>query len=178
MLLKRVIIESNARSSIGRNLLSASMCKPRSPKRGLLFVKPRLRKTQSAEELPATQPEPKRTQIVAASVPHSRIQQERNSRDRYGRPMQLSKWGNSLAVRIPATIVKALDLKEGDEITIRVGSNDDFNAAHDLSQETAIERRLRQMKWSFPLVSNSTVKKRMNAKPFPGGLCVYCENND
>jgi antitoxin MazE len=64
--------------------------------------------------------------------------------------MQLSKWGNSLAVRIPAAIVKALDLKEGDEITISVAGNDDFNGARDLSQEPAIERRLRQMKCSFP----------------------------
>jgi antitoxin MazE len=31
--------------------------------------------------------------------------------------MQLAKWGNSLAVRIPAEIVKELGLKEGDELT-------------------------------------------------------------
>jgi len=30
--------------------------------------------------------------------------------------MQVSKWGNSLAVRLPATIVEALHLKEGDDI--------------------------------------------------------------
>lgn len=30
--------------------------------------------------------------------------------------MQVSKWGNSLAVRPPASVVEALDLKEGDEI--------------------------------------------------------------
>ena len=34
--------------------------------------------------------------------------------------MQVVKWGNSLAVRLPATIVEALDLKEGDEIEIHV----------------------------------------------------------
>jgi Antidote-toxin recognition MazE, bacterial antitoxin len=28
--------------------------------------------------------------------------------------MQVAKWGNSLAVRLPATVVEALDLKEGD----------------------------------------------------------------
>ncbi len=32
--------------------------------------------------------------------------------------MQVSKWGNSLAVRLPAVVVEALDLKEGDEIEI------------------------------------------------------------
>ena len=34
--------------------------------------------------------------------------------------MQVAKWGNSLAVRLPAAVVKALDLKEGDGIEISV----------------------------------------------------------
>jgi antitoxin MazE len=34
--------------------------------------------------------------------------------------MQVAKWGNSLAVRLPAVVVKALRLKEGDEIEIQV----------------------------------------------------------
>lgn len=34
--------------------------------------------------------------------------------------MQVAKWGNSLAVRIPAAIVDALKLKEGDEIEIEM----------------------------------------------------------
>ena len=34
--------------------------------------------------------------------------------------MQISKWGNSLAVRLPASIVEALHLKEGDDIEIHV----------------------------------------------------------
>jgi antitoxin MazE len=34
--------------------------------------------------------------------------------------MQVSKWGNSLAVRLPAAVVEALRLKEGDEIEIYV----------------------------------------------------------
>lgn len=34
--------------------------------------------------------------------------------------MQVSKWGNSLAVRLPSTVVEALDLKEGDDIEIEV----------------------------------------------------------
>ncbi|MEO8936981.1 MAG: AbrB/MazE/SpoVT family DNA-binding domain-containing protein [Burkholderiaceae bacterium] len=37
--------------------------------------------------------------------------------------MQVSKWGNSLAVRLPASVVEALDLKEGEDIEIQlVGS--------------------------------------------------------
>lgn len=34
--------------------------------------------------------------------------------------MQVAKWGNSLAVRLPSAVVEALTLKEGDEIEIHV----------------------------------------------------------
>jgi antitoxin MazE len=63
--------------------------------------------------------------------------------------MQISKWGNSLAVRLPAAVVEALDLKEGDEIEISVAGRRDFKVARDRSKERAIEQ-LRQMKWFFP----------------------------
>jgi antitoxin MazE len=32
--------------------------------------------------------------------------------------MQVSKWGNSLAIRLPASVVEALGLKEGDDIEV------------------------------------------------------------
>ena len=34
--------------------------------------------------------------------------------------MQVAKWGNSLAVRLPASVVQALDLKEGEELDLHV----------------------------------------------------------
>lgn len=34
--------------------------------------------------------------------------------------MLVAKWGNSLAVRLPAAVVEALNLAEGDEIEIQV----------------------------------------------------------
>ncbi len=34
--------------------------------------------------------------------------------------MRVAKWGNSLAVRLPQSVVEALDLKEGDAIEIHV----------------------------------------------------------
>jgi antitoxin MazE len=34
--------------------------------------------------------------------------------------MQVAKWGNSLAVRLPAAVVEALQLKEGEDIEIHV----------------------------------------------------------
>ena len=36
--------------------------------------------------------------------------------------MQVAKWGNSLAVRLPAALVEALRLKEGEEIEIQVAA--------------------------------------------------------
>lgn len=63
--------------------------------------------------------------------------------------MQVSKWGNSLAVRLPRTVVDALNLKEGDEIEISVASKREFKVARDRSKEKALEH-LRQMRWSFP----------------------------
>lgn len=34
--------------------------------------------------------------------------------------MRVAKWGNSLAVRLPAAVVEALSLREGDDIEIEV----------------------------------------------------------
>lgn len=34
--------------------------------------------------------------------------------------MQVAKWGNSLAERLPAAIVESLQLKEGDDIEIHI----------------------------------------------------------
>jgi antitoxin MazE len=58
--------------------------------------------------------------------------------------MQVSRWGNSLAVRLPAAIVKALKLKEGDNIEIRIRGKREFEVERDLSREKALEtiRRL------------------------------------
>ena len=40
--------------------------------------------------------------------------------------MQVAKWGNSLAVRIPAVVVEALGLAEGMEVQIRVAKDGAF----------------------------------------------------
>lgn len=43
--------------------------------------------------------------------------------------MQVSRWGNSLAVRLPAAVVDALALKEGDDIQIEVAGPRTFAVA-------------------------------------------------
>jgi len=34
--------------------------------------------------------------------------------------MKVAKWGNSLAVRLPAAVVEVLQLKDGDDVEIRM----------------------------------------------------------
>ena len=36
--------------------------------------------------------------------------------------MQVSKWGNSLAIRLPAAVVAALKLNEGDDIEVVIAN--------------------------------------------------------
>lgn len=43
--------------------------------------------------------------------------------------MQVSKWGNSLAVRLPAVLVQALDLKEGEEINLHLVGERSFEVS-------------------------------------------------
>jgi antitoxin MazE len=38
--------------------------------------------------------------------------------------MQVAKWGNSLAVRLPVAVIEELGLKEGDDIQITVKAKD------------------------------------------------------
>ena len=63
--------------------------------------------------------------------------------------MQVSKWGNSLAIRLPAAVVEALDLKEGDEIEITIAGKRDFEVTRDRSREEALET-IRQLARPFP----------------------------
>ena len=43
----------------------------------------------------------------------------------YGVKMKVSKWGNSLAIRLPADVVAKLGVKEGDEIYAIPGMSED-----------------------------------------------------
>ena len=63
--------------------------------------------------------------------------------------MQVSKWGNSLAIRIPAIVVEVLNLKEGDEIEIRVVGARAFDIDIDRSRERALAR-IRELAKEIP----------------------------
>ena len=53
--------------------------------------------------------------------------------------MQVAKWGNSLAIRIPAGVVEHLELKEGDDIEINVAGDRKLNIDREKSRAWAIE---------------------------------------
>jgi antitoxin MazE len=63
--------------------------------------------------------------------------------------MQVAKWGNSLAIRLPAAVVEALDLKEGDQIEIRIAGSREFEIERDRTREEAL-KRLPQLRRPLP----------------------------
>ncbi len=63
--------------------------------------------------------------------------------------MQVSRWGNSLAVRLPAELVRALELEEGDEITLTPDGPKKFKVAIDPAKAEMLER-MRSAKWKLP----------------------------
>ncbi len=63
--------------------------------------------------------------------------------------MQVSKWGNSLAIRLPAAVVEALGLKEGDNIEVTIGGTRNFKIERDRRREKALDR-LRRSDWTLP----------------------------
>lgn len=63
--------------------------------------------------------------------------------------MQISKWGNSLAIRLPAAVVEALKLKEGDQIEVRIAGSREFEISRDRTREAAMER-LRKLRRPLP----------------------------
>ena len=67
----------------------------------------------------------------------------------YLRHMQVSKWGNSLAVRLPASVVEKLGLVEGDEIEIEIAGPRHFRIGRDARRTKALGR-LKALDWSLP----------------------------
>ena len=53
--------------------------------------------------------------------------------------MRISKWGNSLAVRLPAKLVEEAGLKEGDEIELVRASADKFEVERRASARALLD---------------------------------------
>ena len=53
--------------------------------------------------------------------------------------MKIAKWGNSMAIRIPADVVEKLGFSPNEEVEIRVTGEDSFEVNRDRRRQNAIE---------------------------------------
>jgi antitoxin MazE len=63
--------------------------------------------------------------------------------------MRVAKWGNSLAIRLSAAVVEALELKDGDEIEITVADAHQLGIARKPGREELL-KRLRAYRGRLP----------------------------
>lgn len=63
--------------------------------------------------------------------------------------MRVAKWGNSLAIRLPAVVVEALELKEGDEVEVQAADDRELAIARKPTRRELIER-LREFRGLLP----------------------------
>jgi len=63
--------------------------------------------------------------------------------------MQVSKWGNSLAIRLPASVVEALKIHEGDDIEVVIADERAFKVRKKPGKDDIL-KRLRQFRGKLP----------------------------
>ncbi len=63
--------------------------------------------------------------------------------------MQVSKWGNSLAIRLPVSVVEALSLREGDDIEVIIAGDRVFEIRKKPDTEEFLGR-LRKYRGKLP----------------------------
>ena len=63
--------------------------------------------------------------------------------------MQVAKWGNSLAVRLPKKLVEELGLRAGDRLDIVTAANRRIEVAKDDRRERALAA-IRARRWALP----------------------------
>jgi antitoxin MazE len=63
--------------------------------------------------------------------------------------MKFAKWGNSIAVRIPADVVVKLGISPNEEAQIKVTGENSFEITRDRSRQQAIEK-LRKLRFALP----------------------------
>ena len=63
--------------------------------------------------------------------------------------MQVARWGNSLAVRLPAAVIEALGLKEGDQIELHVAGERSFEVERPATSRELLAR-LRKYRGRLP----------------------------
>jgi antitoxin MazE len=63
--------------------------------------------------------------------------------------MQVAKWGNSLAVRLPQELVRSLDLKPGDKLNVVKTESSGFEVRKS-DRRAEILEKLKAFNWPVP----------------------------
>lgn len=63
--------------------------------------------------------------------------------------MKFAKWGNSVAIRIPAAVVEELKISPDEKAQIRVTGENSFEIIRDRSRQEAMEK-LRKLRFALP----------------------------
>jgi antitoxin MazE len=64
--------------------------------------------------------------------------------------MQVSKWGNSLAVRLPKKLVEQLGLKEGDDLNVVAAKDGTIEVETRQDQRRRALERMAARNWTLP----------------------------
>jgi len=60
--------------------------------------------------------------------------------------MKLSKWGNSLAIRVPGAVKDHLNLKEGDEVDLAIDAAGRVELVRTLTKQEQIAAALKELR--------------------------------
>jgi len=63
--------------------------------------------------------------------------------------MQVSKWGNSLAIRLPKKLVDELQLAPGDELAVVAATKDEITVEK-VDRRAAFLKAMEQFRWPAP----------------------------
>ncbi len=64
--------------------------------------------------------------------------------------MQVSRWGNSLAVRLPKALVEQLGLKEGDQLNVVAAKDGAIEVETNEDQRRRALERMAARNWTLP----------------------------
>ncbi|CAN1486266.1 MazE Growth regulator [Burkholderiaceae bacterium] len=78
--------------------------------------------------------------------------------------LQISKWGNSLAVRIPAEFIRQIPLKDGDQVEATLSLDGSLHLRPIAFERTALSAELKRVRASMPMGSSVIEELRSKAR--------------
>ena len=78
--------------------------------------------------------------------------------------LQIAKWGNSLAVRIPADYVRQIGIKEGDQLQAHLGADGALNLRPAAWNRQAFAKQLADNAQTLPMGTSVMAQLRQEAR--------------